>query len=246
MIKVQSDGRYRYIENYRKRPDFLRCAVISDYIESFDATHNLLSYIAPSGYVIALNIRNTTPQVVHCTYADEWWKEYQRNHYMRWDPMVHWGLLNQGKERWSNIWAPKLTTKNNIVMERALKHGLKYGVAFAQRSDIGKRRKSFFNAARADREFTDEEIDRLWTEFIGCMHKYENIEILTVAEQRALEMTAAGMQQKEIGHLMGKSEHTVRKILQGARKALKAKTVSHAVAIAQQRGIIRLVDEIQW
>lgn len=62
---------------------------------------------------------------------------------------------------------------------------------------------------------------------------------LTRRQLQALSMTADGLSYKMIGDKVGLLAPTVSDIMLRARKALKADTNSHAVAIAFRKGIIQ-------
>ena len=109
--------------------------------------------LAPAGYALAFHIRFMAPTFLLQTYPREWTKYYSVHALVMSDPTVAWGFANEGSCRWS-----ALTDDPARVMDRAADHGLTYGVVCATDAN-GSR--SFGGFARADREFTDDEIARL-------------------------------------------------------------------------------------
>ena len=63
-------------------------------------------------------------------------------------------------------------------------------------------------------------------------------EVLTIRQREALELTGLGLSTQDIAERMKVSVATVEKHLRLARKALGAKTTTHAVLIACSRGVI--------
>lgn len=63
-------------------------------------------------------------------------------------------------------------------------------------------------------------------------------EYLTTAERRCLTAAAAGLRRRESATVFGLSPHTVDRELLTARRRLRAKTTTHAVAEAIRQGLI--------
>ncbi|MFQ3255535.1 MAG: LuxR family transcriptional regulator [Loktanella salsilacus] len=119
------------------------------------------SGLAPAGYALAFHIRYTTPTFLLQAYPKAWTTYYSLHALVMADPTVSWGFSNDGSCRWSD-----LTDDPSRVMQRAAQHGLNYGIVCALETD-GSR--SFGSFARADREFTQDEIDEL-SEVLSELH----------------------------------------------------------------------------
>ena len=79
------------------------------------------------------------------------------------DPVVRWGFQNNGYARWSDLEA----IDTDGVLEHAKDFGLMNGVAI---SVVSSKSRSIAGFARADRDYTDDEIEAL-TETLGRLHR---------------------------------------------------------------------------
>lgn len=110
--------------------------------------------LSPSGFAIAFHIRFTSPDFLLQTYPKDWIDIYSERGYVMSDPTVHWGFNNTGAIRWSDLAA----TDPQGIFAEAARHGLRFGASIA--TETGGSR-SFSSFARADREFTEDEIATL-------------------------------------------------------------------------------------
>ena len=113
-----------------------------------------LSEESPAGFAVALHITYATPAFLFQSYPPSWLEEYTARGLHLQDPNVAWGFTNTGSIRWSELEAQD----PGGVIDRARAHGMTYGVAWSVERD-GTR--TIAGLSRADREFTDEEIERL-------------------------------------------------------------------------------------
>ncbi|KPP87200.1 MAG: LuxR family transcriptional regulator [Rhodobacteraceae bacterium HLUCCA08] len=126
-------------------------------MSEYDTIRNALKRIeslSPTGFAIAFHIRFTAPDFLLQTYPEGWIDIYSERGYVMSDPTVHWGFNNTGVVRWSDL-------KDNDpagIFPEAARHGLRYGVSIA--TETGGSR-SFSSFARADREFTETEVETL-------------------------------------------------------------------------------------
>lgn len=118
---------------------------------------------SPSGCAIALHITFTTPRFMFQTYAKPWLDHYNAKGLLLNDPVVRWGFQNNGYARWSDLEA--IDTEG--VLEHAKDFGLMNGVAI---SVVSSKSRSIAGFARADRDYTDDEIEAL-TETLGRLHR---------------------------------------------------------------------------
>jgi LuxR family transcriptional regulator len=106
---------------------------------------------SPAGFAVAMHIRFTRPTYLFQTYAKRWMDYYSAMGMVVHDPLVHWGLQNVGRIRWSDLEA----IDSHGVLEAAKDFGLMNGASIAVLI-AGSRSISGF--ARADREYTDPEM----------------------------------------------------------------------------------------
>ncbi len=112
-----------------------------------------LGKLAPAGYALGLHIAYTTPKFMFQSYPKKWLDYYSQNGLVMSDPMVAWGFENVGTCRWSDLDDPA------GVMQKAADHGMTHGVVCAIKTGESL---SICGFARADREFTDEEISEIF------------------------------------------------------------------------------------
>lgn len=147
--------------------------------ESIAALLGEIDERSPAGFAIALHVRFSRPTYLFQTYAKPWMAHYSQAGLVMHDPVVRWGLQNVGRCRWSDLAA----IDDAHVFDQAREHGLMNGAAFAIM--IGESR-SIAACARADRDFTDDEIEVL-EELLVRLHRATlGLERLGARDQRAL------------------------------------------------------------
>lgn len=191
--------------------------------------------LAPSGFVIALNMGWGGPELLHSEFPEEWRTIYEEKNYFMTDPVFYWTLVNKGHRRWSEVGLPD----PRKVGEKAKKYGLNYGVAFSKRVHG---RRSFMSAARADREFTDDEISQLDSYFTKWMDFVSERPDLSVGELQVLRCLYDGFGQAKTAEKLGIAEATVSKRARSAMKKLKAATRTEAVTKAAEMNYFSIDD----
>jgi len=204
-----------------------------------------LQELAPSGYLFAHNLRGARPETVRTTYPSDWIREYNWKLYGAVDPVVQFTLLREGVARWSEITEFRVPVVSNLFMAKAEVYGLKFGVIHVHRSPHSNR-KSALSLARADREFTDDEIEYSTSLFWSALPTKSRPTDLSPRQQNALCLARDGTTMKEIGDRLGVSMETVKKDMQSARHVLNAKNVTHAVSIAITSGQIPGTCDTFW
>ncbi|MEM9437824.1 MAG: autoinducer binding domain-containing protein [Pseudomonadota bacterium] len=121
-------------------------------------THGLaiLAELCPAGYATGFHIRFTSPTYLFQTYAPEWNEYYSSQGLVMRDPTVAWMLQNTGAVRWSDL----ADQDAGGVLAAAKEHGLVYGASVSVMEGDSR---SVGGFARADREFTDDELKALST-----------------------------------------------------------------------------------
>ncbi len=193
-----------------------------------------IASLATSGYYIALRIGFAFPLAEHNALPAPWVEHYTQKNYMLADPIMHWLYQNSGAERWSKI---KFPDPRHILAEAA-RFGLCFGVAVSCDDPGPKGQRSFGTFARADREFTDDEIILLQKKLHALHIAMAPPTNLTRAELEALGLVKDGFLVKEIANRLGVSEGAVKQRLKNAKAKLGAKTGSQAVSAAAGYGLI--------
>ncbi len=192
------------------------------------------SQIAPAGYYIALRVGFAFPIAETNALPDAWIDRYTQAGFMLFDPVMQWLYSHAGATRWSAITLPDPLG----VLAEAAGHGLVYGAAISCASTGTEGQRSFGSFARADREFTDEEIVRLGQKLRRLHEAMAPPTNLTEAELEALGMVREGLLLKEIAGRLGVSEGAIKQRLKNAKLKLGARTISQGVSIAVGYGLI--------
>ena len=192
----------------------------------------LLENGASGGHYLGVNISFKGPAFVEVTYDKDWVEFYNNGKYYLADPVVGWLLVNNGKVRWSEIrWWPD----PKGIFKKAKNYNLKYGAIIAT-SCTGA--KSVLSIARSDREFSDEELNRIDTALQDYLHEYEEPVSITDAEVEMLQMLANDYTVTEAAKELGITTSSAKERLSRARKRLGCKNNFRAVALAYRRKLI--------
>lgn len=198
---------------------------------SLDLGLSRLNKLAPAGYALGLHIRFASAHLMFQTYNREWIELYTSKGYMMCDPIVSWGFSSEGFVRWSALDFPD----PHDVMGQARSFGLNYGVAVSHGPTSSR---SIGGFARADREFTDAEINQIH-ETVRLLHKESTPpEDLTAAQRHALRLIANGSRHAEAAALLGISESALKARLKSARERLFARTTAEAIQRAQEYNLL--------
>lgn len=196
-----------------------RNQIIDDLLEE-------LGQQAPAGYYLALHVRFASPLMMFQTFNPDWIEHYTQNAYALRDPLVAWGISRTGATRWSAIDLPDPFH----IMEEAAGYGLKYGVCISC-GPMSSR--TIASIARADREFTDEEISSISGTVLHLHHETEPPDNLTRAEIEALQVVASGERYAAGAARLGISESALKARLSSARDKLFARTSAEAIQRAR-------------
>ena len=185
-----------------------------------------LGALAPNGFFFALHIRFAMPLLNLQTYPKEWIDLYTEEVYALRDPIIAWGFSTVGTARWSEINIPDPFD----ILGQAREYGMEYGAAIA----CGPMKsRTIASAARADREFTNEEIAEI-ASIIRMLHKItEPPRSLTDAQGEALKLIAEGDRHAAAAAKLGISESALKARLVGARNSLLARTTAEAIQRAK-------------
>lgn len=190
--------------------------------------------VATSGFYLALRVGFAFPLEEHNLLPEGWVRHYTQNGLMLHDPVMRWVYSNIGVARWSEIDIPD----PGQVLARAGEHGLKYGLAVSYSSFDVTGQRSFGSFARADREFTPDEMTFLAKAVQNGHEDMEPPRSITDAEIEALSYLNQGMRFKQIAYELNVSEAAVKQRLQNAKSKLRAKTNSQALSKAVKFGLI--------
>jgi LuxR family transcriptional regulator len=201
---------------------------------SFDPAALDVATLAPAGHYLALRLGFAFPIEEVNELPAPWVEEYTRSGYAPFDPLIRWAYAEVGTCRWSEVTQPD----HRGVMERAWRHGLRFGAVVSVLDPSPGVQRSFGTFAHAEREFSDEELDLLRC-YVTARHDAlcppKNI---TEAEIEALRMVKDGQRLKQIAFELGVTEGAVKQRLKNARIKLSAKTGAEAISRAATFGLI--------
>ncbi len=190
--------------------------------------------IAPAGCYIALWLGFYAPEEELNTFPAAWIEEYTVRGLALDDPLMRWAYGNEGVIRWSEL-AP-LDPAN--VLRSYAAHGLTFGAVACIPGESEHPMRSIGFFARSDREFTDEEMQKLHDELLADHNSMKVEGNLTPAQIDALRLLASGMRQKEIAYELGISQSAVKARLKGSIRKMGAKTAAQAASIASRKGLL--------
>jgi len=192
----------------------------------FDLELQRLDALAPKGFFLGLHIRFTSPIMSFQTYNQAWTDHYTDNGYVLRDPMTAWGFCTTGSTRWSNKKIPDPFG----IFKKAAEFGLRYGVTISCGA-ISSR--TIASIARADRDFSDAEIDDIQQIVFRLHEMSEPPQKLTKAQIEALKYIADGYRQAAAAAKIGISESALKVRLVSARQRLMARTTAEAIQRAK-------------
>lgn len=190
-----------------------------------------LSLITPGGYAVGLHIRYAAPLILMNTYPEAWQDIYTAKVYGLRDPTLAWGLSHTGVRRWSEIGIPDPFG----ILKEAAEYGMIYGMIgsvgpLSSRSIVG--------ATRADREYTQDEMDQIFR-IVQRMHDMtEPPTRLSKAQVEALRCIANGDRYAAAAAKIGISESAFKARLTSARQKLMARTTAEAIQRAKEYGLL--------
>lgn len=193
----------------------------------YDKQLGQLEKLAPAGYVLGLHIRYNSATLMFRTYPEEWMNVYTQNGYMMTDPLVAWGVANQGCSRWSALGIPD----PNDVLKQAREFDLNYGVAVSCGLETSRTMGGF---ARSDREFTDQEIQDVHEIVLHIHRETAPGADLTDAQVEVLRLLAGGRTVAQAASDLGISESAVNSRLKTAGERLLTRSTAETVQLATE------------
>lgn len=191
-----------------------------------DLELHALSLLAPSGYFIGLHIRFAAPLMSFQTYDQRWMDYYTEQGYALRDPTIAWGFSTEGASRWRDFGIPDTFG----ILSQAKDYGLKFGVTISC-GPISSRTIASFS--RADREYTDSEVDEILHTVRRLHVLTEPPESLTKAQVEALRCIADGDRHAAAAAKLNISESALKARLTAARQKLLARTTAEAIQRAK-------------
>ncbi len=193
---------------------------------TLDPILHTLALMAPSGYFIGLHIRYASPLMQFSNYDQNWLDHYTEKAYALRDPTIAWGFSQEGACRWDEMGVPDPFG----LFTEAKSFGLTYGLTVSC-GPIRSRTISSF--ARSDRDFLDDEIDKI-AHLVRRLHDItEPPESLTAAQIEALRLIAAGDRHAAAANKLNISESALKARLVSARQKLLARTTAEAIQRAR-------------
>lgn len=185
-----------------------------------------LAALAPGGFFYSLHIRFAMPLLSNQTYPQGWNDRYNEEAYALRDPIIAWGFSETGTQRWSAINIPDPFD----ILGQAREFDMNFGFAV---SCGPMKSRTIASAARAEREFTDDEMDA-FSKLINHLHDItQPPEALTDAQIEALKLIAEGDRHTAAAAKLNISESALKARLSSARTSLLARTTAEAIQRAR-------------
>jgi LuxR family transcriptional regulator len=197
----------------------------------YDHQLRKLEKIAPAGYVLGLHIRYNSATLMFRTYPQDWMDVYTQNGYMQSDPLVVWGVSNQGCSRWSALTVPD----PNEVLKQARGFNLNYGIAVSCGLPTSRTIGGF---AKADREFTDQEMQDVHDIVLQMHNETAPAVNLTGTQVAALRLVANGRSTAQAAADLGISERALKNRLKTAGERLLTRTTAETVQLAKEYNLL--------
>jgi len=186
-----------------------------------------LAFLSPGGYFVGLHIRFASPLISFQTYDQAWLDHYTQQAYALRDPTIAWGFSTVGVARWSEFNIPDVYG----ILAEAKSYNLVYGVTVSC-GPISSRTIASF--ARADREFTNTELESL-EQIVRRLHDItEPPDSLSRSQIEALNCVANGLRHAAAAASLGISESAFKARLNSARQKLLARTTAEALQRAKE------------
>lgn len=224
----------------------MRNGLLHRLINNFDDHDTFFRNVAPSGYTIAVNIHNLTPEFYHTTLPYDWIETYTNKRYFLVDPVMQFALVSQGIKRWTDITSIKIPLASSRFMAEATEHGLNFGVAVVRLANVEKRAKNLLSLARSDRDLTDAEMVESSSRFEQILSTLNPGHYLSKRQIDILVHFANGATRSAAAKQLGVSEETVKKDMEAVRNLWGAKNATEAVGIAIARKIITPYSNARW
>lgn len=220
--------------------------LLENAILDYSSHESVFNSLGPTGYTIALNVRNVTPELYYSTFPNSWISRYTKQSFVMADPVVDFMYTGSGATRWSAIQHSRGLNKTADFLEISANEGLSFGAAVVARTLKDPTIKSLVSVSRNDRELTDDELTRLEVSFFELLTKIEFGAQLTERQTRILRLMAGGSTRSECAKVLKVSPETVKRDVELVRETLGARNITEAVAIAMARNIISLSDDQTW
>ncbi|ABC93030.1 autoinducer transcriptional regulator protein (plasmid) [Rhizobium etli CFN 42] len=191
-------------------------------------------------------VDNVDAPFVRTTYPDSWVSRYLLNDYINVDPIIREGFSRQLPFDWREI---DITETAQEFMVDAELHGIGTNGVSVPIVDKSRRSLLSINSQKSDEEWTLIERQFLpeWLELGFLLHRKAVFELhgendpvpaLGSREIECLHWASRGKDSKDIGKILGLSEHTTRGYLKSARYKLGCPTLSAAIAHAVHLNLI--------
>lgn len=191
-----------------------------------------LHSMSTGGFTLAVNKTPFGVEYFDSTFPDEWQMLYKQKHFVWVDPIVLNAMWNGNSDkRWSEIKAPDVRG----VWKTASVYGLVYGATFARTRAINK---SLLSLSRSDREFSDDEMDRLSNWFDKFLNEVDGGLNLTDKEVEVIKLLARDMNIEEIANVLGVTQSAIKTRLRQARGKVGCKSNYSLIAKASQAKIL--------
>jgi LuxR family transcriptional regulator, quorum-sensing system regulator SdiA len=138
--------------------------------------------LCDTGFALAIHIRFTRSALLYRTYDPKWIEHYSEKGYFLSDPVVHWGLTNEGAVDWDALMAQD----TEGVLSDARRFGLSNGWTFAVGPATSRTISGHTKSGAAFTPDARRKIEALVTQAHDLTNDIDSMDLGTVEALRAL------------------------------------------------------------
>ena len=130
-------------------------------IDAVSQALTALDALCDRGFALAVHIRLIRPTLLYQTYSQAWAEHYSMKGYMLTDPVVRWGLEQNGAVKWSDLSAQDTAGVFPDAVKFGLTNGWTYSTGPASSRTISGATKSGADFTAAERDEVSRLVDAI-------------------------------------------------------------------------------------
>ncbi|MGH1577741.1 autoinducer binding domain-containing protein [Planktotalea sp.] len=202
-----------------------------------DEISGYLNSISSHGFTLGVNFLAGTPTHIVSTWNEDWLNEYQNGDFVLYDPVVIWGMSNEGIRSWNQL--SKLFPSPEVnVISTARERGMPNGSVISLTVN---RKRTILGISHEESELDLKTQDYVVSQMAKVAFWIDDPREIKLSYKslQYLNGLAEGLNEREIATSAGVTPGAIRQLRNRVLKKLDAKTPAEAVLIAYKS---RLVD----
>lgn len=188
--------------------------------------------LCSQGYASGFNFKGGAPEFMDITFPEGWSAEYQSDGLAMIDPVVMWGMENQGHKSWSEL---RHLGYPSEIFAKAQKYGLLNGTVI---SVLHRNCRSIIGITHPETTAPEELLKVTYGWLTLVSETLPSNASLPGKPQQYLQLAADDLTEQQIADQIGITVQAVRKRRKTVLKQYGVKTVPAAMKMALQRGDI--------